>query len=267
MLNDQPIGVFDSGLGGLTVVKAIRKILPNESVVYLGDTARVPYGNKSQKLIQEYSLQIAEFLIEKGAKMIVVACNTASALALDVLQQSISVPLIGVIEPGVDAALRVTKNRHVGVIGTIATISSGAYQNGLLQQDEAIQVESKDCPLFVPLVEEGWLNEPATDLIVHEYLDEMKNKSIDTLILGCTHYPLLKPSIRRALDNQVTLVDSADVVAEKTDDILKENQLFSERSESGALQCFVTDLPARFQVVAERFLGETIHEAQTVHLP
>lgn len=266
-MNDQPIGVFDSGLGGLTVVKAIRKILPNESVVYLGDTARVPYGNKSQKLIQEYSVQIAEFLISKGAKMIVVACNTASALALDLLKETISVPIIGVIEPGVDAALRVTKNNHIGVIGTIATISSGVYQNGLLQQNTQSVVESKECPLFVPLAEEGWLDGPAPNLIVHEYLDEMKKKSIDTLILGCTHYPLLKPSIRRALDEKVTLVDSADVAAEKTVEILDNFKIASMNRQPGKLYCYVTDLPARFQMVAERFLGEAITGADIVHLP
>ncbi len=266
-MNNNPIGIFDSGLGGLTVVKAIRKALPNESVVYLGDTARVPYGNKSEKLIQEYSLQIADFLINKGAKMIVVACNTASALALDTLIKKIDIPIIGVIEPGAVAAIKTTKNRHVGVIGTIATISSGAYQEALLQQSKDVIVESKECPLFVPLVEEGWLNEKATKLIVHEYLDELKEKSIDTLILGCTHYPLLKPTINQALDGEVTLVDSADVVADKTAVILKEKQLSSDISDEGELQCYVTDLPARFQNVAERFLGEAIHQAETVHLP
>ncbi len=264
--NKKPIGVFDSGLGGLTVVKALRKRLPNESVVYLGDTARVPYGNKSQKLIQEYSLQIADFLISKGAKMIVVACNTASALAIEALKESVSVPVVGVIESGVVAAMKSTQNKHIGVIGTIATISSGTYRETLVRQDDHVVVASKECPLFVPLVEEGWLTGPATEMIVREYLDTMKKDSIDTLILGCTHYPLLKPIIQKIMTDNVTLVDSAEAIAETTADILSNNSLAVNLSTAGSLQCYVTDLPARFEDVARRFLGEKIPRVQTIHL-
>lgn len=195
-MSSQPMGVFDSGLGGLTVVHALQAVLPKEDVVYLGDTARVPYGNKSARLVKEYSLQIADFLVEQGAKIIVIACNTASAVALEGLQKHVDVPVLGVIEPGARAALTATRNKHIGVIGTIATIDSGSYETALMTLDATLTVSGQACPLFVPLVEEGWLDGKITEQVVEHYLTPVNRASTDTLILGCTHYPLLKKVIQ-----------------------------------------------------------------------
>ena len=261
-----PIGIFDSGLGGLTVTKAIRERCPNENLLYFGDTARVPYGNKSQKLVREYSLEIANFLIGKGAKFLVVACNTASALALDYLKEKIDIPVLGVIEPGVNAALNITQNNRVGVIGTLATIQSRAYQELLREKQPGIQVFDQPCPLFVPLVEEGWLDEPATRLIAETYLSEMAKADVDALILGCTHYPLLKPLLRLVVDGNTTLVDSAETVADRLAESLEQTSLTSSSKSKGKLDIFVSDFPARFESVAKRFLGHSLEQVSLVHL-
>jgi glutamate racemase len=191
MPDSRPIGVFDSGLGGLTVAKAIKEKLPNENIVYLGDTARVPYGNKSTLLVTGYATQITNFLLGENAKLIVVACNTASALALPALQSEFLVPILGVIIPGSQAAVHATRNKHVGVIGTTATINSNAYTQALREIESSIQITAQACPLFVPLVEEGWLNGPVPSEITASYLKSINVANVDTLILGCTHYPLL----------------------------------------------------------------------------
>jgi len=266
MNNQNPIGVFDSGLGGLTVVKAIRSVLPNESIIYFGDTARVPYGNKSQELIKEYSLQITNFLLEHDTKIIVVACNTATALALDTLQNKLDIPVIGVVKPGVDSALKLTKNNQIGVIGTISTIKSDVYSTELKNNNPSINVISSPCPLFVPLAEEGWLNEPATKLIAEKYLEQIKTENVDTLILGCTHYPLLTEVIQEVVSLKIKLVDSAQAIATTTANLLAENKLLNDSKIAGDLSLFVSDLPVRFETVASRFLGEKISNVEKIQL-
>ncbi len=266
MKNLNPIGVFDSGVGGLTVVKAIRNVLPNESIIYFGDTARVPYGNKSPELIKEYSLQIADFLLDRGTKIIIVACNTATALALDTLQDKLDIPIIGVVRPGVNIALKLSKNGRIGVIGTISTISSGVYETELKAINQSVEVASSACPLFVPLAEEGWLNEPATELIAKKYLEPINNANIDTLILGCTHYPLLKEVIQEAVSSKIKLVDSAQAMASETEKLLMNYGLLSDKSTNGDLKLFVSDLPARFETVAGQFLGKEISNVEKIQL-
>src|SRR5262245_41448992 len=209
MSDSRPIGDFDSGIGGLTVVKALRDLLPNENIFYLGDTARVPYGPKSPETVQRYAVELAGILTQKNAKTLVVACNTVSSVALPLLTRKFSVPVVGVIEPGARAALHATRNRHIGVIGTRATIRSGAYDKALRAADNNVRVSSRACPLLVPLIEEGLLDDDVTDRMIMRYLEPMLADGIDTLVLGCTHYPLLTDAIARSLKRQITLFDSA----------------------------------------------------------
>lgn len=266
MNTQNPIGVFDSGLGGLTVVKAIRNVLPNESIVYFGDTARVPYGNKSPELIKEYSLQITDFLLERGTKIIVVACNTATALALDIMQDKLDIPIIGVVKPGVDSALKLTENTRIGVIGTISTIGSGVYATELKLNHPSVKVTSTPCPLFVPLAEEGWLNEKATKLIAEIYLEPINKANVDTLILGCTHYPLLAKVIQEVVSSKIKLVDSAQAMASETANLLRNQGMLNNKHKQGVLKLFVSDFPVRFEVVASRFLGEKISNVEKIQL-
>src|ERR1051326_3169457 len=205
----RPLGVFDSGIGGLTVARALQELLPNEKIFYVGDTARVPYGNKSAETVERYSLELAGMLTREQAKVIVVACNTVSSVSIPKLRASVSVPVIGVIEPGAQAAVAATRNRHVGVIGTRATIRSGAYENALRAFNTHVRVTSRACPLLVPLIEEGLLEDTLTDQTIARYLDPMIVEGIDTLVLGCTHYPLLTKAIGRAVGDEVNIVDSA----------------------------------------------------------
>jgi glutamate racemase len=264
MPDSRPIGVFDSGLGGLTVAKAIKEKLPNENIVYLGDTARVPYGNKSTLLVTGYATQITNFLLGENAKLIVVACNTASALALPALQSEFLVPILGVIIPGSQAAVHATRNKHVGVIGTTATINSNAYTQALREIESSIQITTQACPLFVPLVEEGWLNGPVPSEITASYLKNINMKNVDTLILGCTHYPLLKPIIQDIVNDNTVLIDSAETVAEEVAIILIEKKMSADSSNKGLLKCFVTDSPIQFENIAKRFLGYSLNNVQTV---
>ena len=264
MPDSRPIGVFDSGLGGLTVAKAIKEKLPNENIVYLGDTARVPYGNKSTFLVTGYATQITNFLLGENAKLIVVACNTASALSLPVLQSEFQVPILGVIIPGSQAAVHATRNKHVGVIGTIATINSNAYNQALRKIETSIQITAQACPLFVPLVEEGWLNGPVPSEITASYLKNINVENVDTLILGCTHYPLLKPMIQDIVNDNTVLIDSAETVAEEVAIILIEKKMSADSSNKGLLKCFVTDSPIQFENIAKRFLGYSLNNVQTV---
>ena len=266
MSNNNSIGIFDSGLGGLTVVKAVRKVMPNESIIYFGDTARVPYGNKSPELIKSYSLQIADFLINHETKIIIVACNTATALALETLKHKFNIPVIGVVNPGVDAALKVTSNSKIGVIGTLSTIGSDVYKNELVKRNGSIQVTSTPCPLFVPLAEEGWLDGPATKIIAEQYLETIKEANVDTLILGCTHYPLLTEVIQEVTTPKVHLVDSAHAMAVNASEELHKKQLLTDSKSKGKLKLFVSDLPARFETVANRFLGEEIKNVEKINL-
>jgi glutamate racemase len=250
MSNPRPIGVFDSGVGGLTVVKALRDRLPNETIVYLGDTARVPYGPKSPETVQRYALELAHMLMQKNAKALVVACNTVSSVALPLLTREFSVPVIGVIEPGARAALQATRNQHVGVIGTRATIRSGAYEKALRATNDNVRVSSRACPLLVPLIEEGLLNDGVTDQIIVRYLEPLLADDIDTLVLGCTHYPLLSAAIARVLGHKITLVDSAQNCAIAVQETLDGLSLRSSGRERGELHVALTDAADNFLNVA-----------------
>lgn len=262
MSDERPIGVFDSGIGGLTVAKALLELLPNEKIFYLGDTARVPYGGKSASTVERYSLELTEMLVDEGAKMIVVACNTASATALPKLEETLPVPVVGVIKPGAQAALEATRNRHVGVIGTRATIKSGAYERALRVLDPKIAISSRPCPLLVPLIEEGWLDDELTDRAIMRYLEPLVREGIDTLVLGCTHYPLLTDAIGRFLPPAVALVDSAKNCALAVEQLLDRQSLRAPRENSGGLEVTLTDAPDNFLRVAREALQLQIGEVQ-----
>ena len=266
MNNSNPIGVFDSGIGGLTVVKSLNSFLPNESIVYFGDTARVPYGSKSNSTVIEYSVQNAKFLSKKNVKLIVVACNTASSIALDVLREKFNVPVIGMIEPGAKTALNATQNGKIGVIGTESTISNKAYSKTLLGLDSKLKITEKACPLFVPLAEEGWTNHKATKLIAEEYLLELKETGIDTLILGCTHYPILKNIIQEVIGNNVTLIDSGSAAADEVENYLNGRGIKNRSNNLGFHEYYVSDVPKKFKIIAERFLGKEIENIHKVEL-
>lgn len=263
MAKEAVIGIFDSGIGGLTVLQQIARLLPREMLVYLGDTARCPYGTKSPEVVTRYACENVDFLMERGLKMLVVACNTVSAVALEALRARYAVPLVGVIEPGVQEAVRRSKNRRIGVIGTEATIASGAYTHALRAIDTEIEVYTRACPLFVPLVEEGWVDNEVARATIALYLGSLKHSGIDTLILGCTHYPLLKKSIAEFLGPEVSLVDSAEETAKVVRSTLASSGL-ARRKGSGEASFFVTDIPDRFIKVGARFLGEQVESAVRV---
>jgi glutamate racemase len=260
------IGVFDSGVGGLTVLRALMARLPNESTLYLGDTARVPYGTKSGEVVTRYSLANARFLLEREIKLLVVACNTASAVALPALSRALPVPVIGVIEPGARAAAARTRTGRVGVIGTPGTVSSGAYQRALEQARPGSFVRARACPLFVPLAEEGWTHGEVPMLVAREYLSDMREAGVDTLVLGCTHYPLLHGIIAEVMGPGVGLVDSAEAVAEAVEAQLRASQLLSPGDRPPSHAYFVTDVPHRFLEVGARFLGRTLPHAEQVDI-
>ena len=260
------IGVFDSGVGGLTVLKALIERLPMESTVYLGDTARVPYGTKSAEVVTRYALKNAELLIEHGIKLLVVACNTASAAALPLLREKLPIPVLGVIEPGAAAAARKTKTGKVAVIGTPGTIKSGAYQRALLAERSDLTVTLKSCPLFVPLAEEGWVTGEVPMLIASEYLTGFVTGGIDTLVLGCTHYPLLAAVIADIVGPEVALIDSARATAERAAALLAERDLLKTQLSTVERHFLVTDIPERFLAVGARFLGRPISGARQVDL-
>jgi len=262
-----PIGIFDSGVGGLTVVRQIHKVLPHEDLVYLGDTARVPYGTKSPATVVRFACEDTAFLLLQNVKAVVVACNTASAWALPTLEKRFQVPIFGVILPGVRAALDATRSRRIGVIATAATIRSKAYSTGLLARCDTAKVFARACPLLVPLVEEDWLDHRITRDVLREYLTPLRRHRIDTLILGCTHYPLLKPAIRGLLGRGVALVDSAQSCARFVHERMHQLRLLTtSRRRVGAIRPFVTDEPERFAEVAERFLGARCEPARRVEL-
>src|SRR5205807_344487 len=258
----KPIGVFDSGIGGLTVVRALRELLPNENIFYLGDTARVPYGNKSAETVERYSLELARMLMAEDAKLIVVACNTVSSVAIPKLRAGVSVPVVGVIEPGAQAAIAMTRNRHVGVIGTRATIRSGAYENALRALNTHVRVSSVACPLLVPLIEEGLLDDKLTDQAIARYLTPMIADGIDTLVLGCTHYPLLTGAIGRALGDQIRLVDSAQNCAVAVRNLLDRQSLRESSEHAGTLRVALTDAADNFLNVAREALQLEISELE-----
>ena len=264
MSDSRPIGIFDSGVGGLTVVGQIERILPNESIIYFGDTARVPYGTKSKETVTKFSVENVEFLMKHDVKLVVVACNTVSSLSLEFLKRCFRVPIIGVIEPGVKGAIGATRNNRVGVIGTRATISSKAYERAIKKINPRIKLFGESCPLFVSLVEEGWLNENVTRQIASIYLKPLKKKRVDTLILGCTHYPMLKDVIRGVMGNNVILIDSAKEVAKEAGAILDSSGLLCPSGKPGRYKFFVSDEPGRFIKMGERFLKKRIECAGRV---
>jgi len=263
--SDLPIGVFDSGIGGLTVAAALRKRLPGEDIFYLGDTARVPYGTKSVETVKRYAMECSLFLLNRGVKLIVVACNTVSAVALDHLQSVLRVPIIGVVEPGVKAALRVKGCRNIGIIGTPATIASGAYQTRLKNLSPSVEVFGKACPLLVPLIEEGRLDGKIVELVLEDYLKIFKRKHIDSLILGCTHYPLLKPTIAKVMGEDTKLIDSAEVTAEEVEEALLREGLLRTHGH-GSIKCCFTDIPRRFNTFGRLFFGEDVGRVKKVVL-
>jgi glutamate racemase len=263
-MRDAAIGIWDSGLGGLTVVREVRRLLPRERILYFGDTARVPYGSKSAETVRRFARENSELLLSRGVKLMVVACNTASALSLDDLRSRYDLPVLGVIEPGAKAAATATKTGIVGVIGTPATVGSGAYTAALRSLRPGLSVEGRACPLFVPLVEEGWLAHPATKLAAEEYLAPLRDAGVDTLVLGCTHYPLLKPLLAEIMGDGVRLVDSAEETAREVARELESRNMLAPENSEGGLSAMVSDLPLRFRQVGELFLGEPIADLNLI---
>jgi len=266
MSDTRPIGVFDSGIGGLTVVHEIFKRLPNEKVVYFGDTARVPYGTKSPKVVEKFALQDIFFLLEKDVKLLVAACHTVSAVALEDLVKIYHFPILGVVDPGVKAALKVTKNKRIGVIGTKATVNSQTYERKIKQKNPDMYVVTQACSLFVPLAEEGWLDTQVNRDTAHIYLDPVIKEDVDTLILGCTHYPLLKPVIQDIMGEGVTVIDSAEETAKLVADRLGYFKKENPNNLKMEHQFFVSDIPHQFREVGERFLGQDLGDVRQVDL-
>lgn len=263
---EKPIGIFDSGLGGLTVLKEIFRELPYESTIYLGDTARVPYGIRSPETVTRYSSENVRFLISRDIKALVIACNTASSVSLEAIKDIVSVPVVGVIDPGAKTAAASTKNKKVGVIGTIATIKSGSYTRAIKAIDPGIEVFGLSCPLFVPLVEEGWTEGRIVSMIAGKYLENIKDKGIDTLVLGCTHYPLLKKVISEEMGQEINLIDSAIETANEIRRILGISSLLKDSATDTFREFYVTDSPDRFQELGENFLGNQINYIKKIEL-
>lgn len=260
------IGIFDSGIGGLTVAAEIFKRLPYENVVYFGDTGRYPYGPRSQQIVRKFSRQNTNFLLEQGVKFIVVACNTASAMALDYIKKIYQIPMIGVIEPGASAAAGKSRIKRIGVIGTQGTIESSSYQKALKSLDASLRIYSRACPLFVALAEEGYVNRPAARLIAEDYLRELRNKKIDALVLGCTHYPLLKNTITKVMGKSVRLIDSAEETARAVEEALARLGLLNAGTRSASRKFYVSDSPSKFRELGERFLRRRIGRVRLVDI-
>lgn len=251
----QAIGIFDSGLGGLTVLKEIEKVLPNEDIIYFGDTARVPYGPRSSETVTKYTFQSINFLLENNIKAIVIACNTSSARSLTNAQNRYNIPIIGVVKPGAKAAFLATKNKKIGIIGTQGTISSKAYDKEISILDKNIEVFSNACSLFVPLVEEGWAGTDIAEMIARKYLDYFTDKDIDTLVLGCTHYPILIDTIKKIVKDKIMLINPAVETAIELQKMLEKNNLLNDKRECEN-KYFVSDLPESFQKIGEEFLNK-----------
>lgn len=265
-MDDRPIGVFDSGVGGLTVVREIMNQLPNENIVYFGDTARVPYGTKSPETVTKYTYQIIRFLLTKNVKAIVAACNTVSAVSLDKVKKEFELPMIGVVHPGTAAAVKKTENKRVGVIGTGATVNSKAYDKSIGEINKEIITYGLACSLFVPLVEEGWLDNEIAYKTAEEYLKEMKNKQIDTLILGCTHYPLLTKIIGAVMGDDVTLINPAFETAKETKEMLRKNDMLREDSLKPEYKYYLSDTGTKFEKIANYCLKEKVNYIEKVEI-
>ena len=260
------IGIFDSGIGGLTVLKEIVAALPDENIIYLGDTARVPYGIRSAETVTRYSFENTQFLLSQEIKLLVVACNTASAISLGAVKKEYPLPVIGVLEPGARAAAAATRTRKVGVIGTEATIASGAYEKAIRRISPGVEVVSLACPLFVSLAEEGWTDNDVARLVAEKYLSTFRGSGIDTLVLGCTHYPLLKPVIGGVVGPGITLIDSATETAKEVVGVLEKLKWRGNGKGGGVRKFYVTDAPARFEKIGKRFLGEPLLSAEQVRV-
>ena len=267
MNSESPIGIFDSGIGGLTVVKAVQAALPSEHIIYFGDTARVPYGTKSQVTIRKYASEDTAILMRYQPKLIIVACNTVSALALDIVEKSCgNIPVIGVLKAGAELAVQVTRNNRIGVIGTQATVSSNAYARAINQLNGEIEILSQACPLFVPFAEEGFIDHPATKLIAGEYLAELRNQGIDTLVLGCTHYPILRRVIAKTLGPDIRIIDSAEAVALRTKELLSESGRLNTSRKTAAPHLLVSDLPQKFSMLYQLFMGSELPDVELVEV-
>ncbi len=264
--SNAPVGVFDSGIGGLTVVRELVRQLPAESIIYFGDTARVPYGPKSPDTVRRYSREIASWLQQQGVKAVVVGCNTATAHALPTLRDELGLPVVGVVDPGARAAVRSSESGRIGVIGTMGTINSGAYERAIRTLAPGATITTRACPLLVPLVEEGWLDTEATRLIVREYLEPLIGARIDSLVLGCTHYPLLKPLLHDVLGAAVRLIDSAEETAAETGRVLAEHGLAAPAGAAPRHRFVASDAPQQFLQIGQRFLGTTIDRVETITL-
>jgi glutamate racemase len=263
--DNKPIGIFDSGVGGLTVVKQFLKILPSENIIYFGDTARIPYGTKSEEIVRRFALEDSFFLLDKNVKLIVVACNTASAVAIPLLTEILNIPVIGVIEPGAQAAAHCSRKKKIGVIGTPGTIRTGSYLKAIKNLSQDFQVLQQACPLFVPLVEEGWTEDETTYLIAKRYLHNLRENDIDTLILGCTHYPLLSMAIQKTLGPAVKLIDSGIETAKSVGQILEHKKLLADPAQVAQHYFYLSDMPYKFQDIAERFLERSIPHVETIN--
>lgn len=262
--SDSPIGIFDSGIGGLTVMKEIIRELPNEGIIYLGDTARVPYGTRSPETVRRYSVENTRFLMSKEIKLLVVACNTSSSVSLDLLSEMLPIPVVGVIEPGARAAAARTKVKRVAVIGTETTINSGSYERAIKKIDDSIEVSGVACPLFVPLVEEGWLEGDVVTLVAERYLSPLRYNGVDTLVLGCTHYPMIKGVISDVI--KLPLIDSAVETAREVRKLLEKKGILHQSARRPIKEFFVTDSPEKFVQTGRRFLGEDIVNISRIDL-
>lgn len=261
---NNPIGIFDSGIGGLTVIKELIRILPLENLVYFGDTARVPYGTRSDRLIRQYALEDAAFLEQFDIKILIVACNTVSAVAVDLLKSALNIPVTGVIEPGVAAALKKSVKKRIGVIGTTATVNSQAYNKYIQQIDPRAEVFGQPCPLLVSLVEEGWIDDEITKLTIRKYLTPLLKNDIDTIILGCTHFPVIKNLIQQEAGEDIVLIDSGQETANVVQEMLENKKINSLDNTDGEFKCFVSDIPNKFDLVGTRFLGQPVVNAERV---
>lgn len=261
-----PIGIFDSGIGGLTVARAVFEQLPSENIIYLGDTARLPYGTKSRETIILYSIECVKFLLKKKVKMIVVACNTASSVALPFISKITKIPVIGVIEPGSKAASESTRNNKIGVIGTLGTIKSKAYDKFIQRYNKKADIKSQPCSLFVQLAEDGWTDNKIAEMVANEYLAGFKKSKIDTVILGCTHYPVLKKTISKVLGKNIKLIDSGNEAAKEVKKILEKTNIQNSSKKNGYHKFYVTDFPNKFKEISERFLGKNIRDVKKIKL-
>ncbi|KXK04571.1 MAG: glutamate racemase [Ignavibacteriaceae bacterium] len=261
-----PVGIFDSGVGGLTVMHSVSQLMPNENIIYLGDNARLPYGTKSKETVISYSIECLKFLLKKKVKIVIVACNTASSYALPFISRLTKIPVIGVIEPGANAAVSNTSNNHIGIIGTAGTVRSGSYARKIKRKLPEAKIYSKACSLFVQIAEDGWADNKIAKLTAKEYLTPLRESRIDTLIMGCTHYPILKKTISNVMGKKITLIDPGIETAKYARAILQKKNLLNKSKKKGYRKFYVTDTPNNFHVVAERFLEEKITQVNKIKI-